>query len=189
MMRAAQIHRKEELFPAFVANTRYKGVWDMEDLYVSIADWFKKRKFKLYETNIKHKHPSPFGVERQYFWKAERFETDYVKIRIDLYMHTYDARDVEIVENNRKKIMTKGRIWIRITGAQEFDYEKSFEKGRFYAHLKHFYNRHIIKKEIDQRYWDFVWHREVMKLQAFVHEKLKVEAREYEHRYQTGVHT
>ena len=58
---------------------RFKGIWDMQDLYETIADWFRRRKYKFHERVYKHKHPSPFGVERQYIWEAERRETDFIQ--------------------------------------------------------------------------------------------------------------
>ncbi|HLC64835.1 MAG TPA: hypothetical protein VJI46_01785, partial [Candidatus Nanoarchaeia archaeon] len=47
---------------------RYKGVWDMDDLYKKMADWFRSRKYNFYERAFKHKTPTAFGKERQYNW-------------------------------------------------------------------------------------------------------------------------
>ena len=80
-----------------VTYIRHSGIWDMQDLYESIADFFRRRKYKFHERVYKHKHPSPFGVERQYIWEAERKESDYVQFHYDVYIHTYDAHDVEVV--------------------------------------------------------------------------------------------
>ena len=51
---------------------RFKGVWDMEDLYESMVDWFRRRKYKFHEKIYKHKHQSPFVIEIQYIWQAVR---------------------------------------------------------------------------------------------------------------------
>ena len=66
------------------AYIKYKGIWDMEDLYESVIDWFRKRKYKFQEKIYKHKHPSPFGVERQYIWQAVRDETEYLRIEYNV---------------------------------------------------------------------------------------------------------
>ena len=68
---------------------RYKGVWDMQDLYQSMVDYFMRKKFKFYERIYKHKHPSPFGIERQYIWRAVRKESEWLQFTVDIYYHTY----------------------------------------------------------------------------------------------------
>ena len=64
----------ERYAPTPTAWVRHIGVWDMQDLYESLVDWFRGRKYKFHELVYKHKHPSPFGVERQYIWRAESSE-------------------------------------------------------------------------------------------------------------------
>lgn len=168
---------------------RYKGVWDMDDLYKKMADWFRQRKYNFYEKVYKHKAPSPFGKERQYVWSAIRKEEDYYLFEIDIYMHTYDAEDVEIKNTDgTSKIMTKGRIWIEFDGRVIFDYEKRWEESRFYAHLRNFYNKYVIKKRIEHILWDILWYREIQKLHELVADTLNLYSKEHEHRYWTGVH-
>ena len=139
----------EKAVPTPTSFIRYKGIWDMQDLYESMAGWFRHRKYKLHEKVYKHKHPSPFGVERQYIWQAEKKETDYEQVIYDVYMHTYDAHDIEVVmPDGAKKTFTKGRIWIEFKGHIIYDYKKRFEKSSFYAQLRNFYNKYIIKKRM-----------------------------------------
>ena len=168
---------------------KYNGVWDMQDLYESAIDWFRKRKYKFHEKIYKHKHPSPFGVERQYVWQATRDEEEYIQLVIDVYMHTYDAHDVEAkMKDGETKTFTKGRIWIEFKGHIIYDYKKRFEKSSFYAQLRNFYNKYIIKKRMEQWWWDMLWYREIHQLHAFVKDRLDMESKGYEHRYWTGVH-
>ncbi|MBW2975752.1 hypothetical protein KY366_08595, partial [Candidatus Woesearchaeota archaeon] len=68
---------------------RFKGIWDMQDIYDTIADWCRKRKLKFHERVYKHKHPSPYGVERQYIWDATRIENEYIQFIYHIYVHTY----------------------------------------------------------------------------------------------------
>ena len=169
------------------AYIKYKGIWDMEDLYESVIDWFRKRKYKFQEKIYKHKHPSPFGVERQYIWQATRDETEYLRIEYNVYMHTYDAHDVEVVmPNGKPKIFTKGRIWIEIRVTMIFDYAKRFDKNAFYRHIKDFYNKFIIRKRIVQLLHP-KYRSEMFALHAFIQHKLKMESDEYEHAHVGGV--
>lgn len=168
---------------------RYKGVWDMEDLYISMIDYLRERKFKFQERVYKHKVSSPFGVERQYMWQANRYEDEYMNWVIDIYIHTYDAHDVEVVMlDGTKSTFTKGRLWIEFRGYIDYDYEKHWEKSAFYAQLRNFYHKFIIRKKMEQMWWDQLWYREIHPLHNKVKEILKSEAEGYEHRYWTGVH-
>ena len=165
---------------------RFKGIWDMQDLYESIADWFRKRKYKFHEKIYKHKHPSPFGVERQYVWLAVRDETEYLEIQYNLYIHTYDAHDVETAMSNGKtKTFTKGRIWIEIKTNWVLDHAKRFDKNSFYRHIKDFYNKYIIRKRIMQLV-NPKYRAEMFALHAFVKHRLKMESDEYEHAHTGG---
>jgi len=169
---------------------RYKGVWQMQHLYESMVDYLRKKKYKFHEKIYKHKHPSPFGVERQYCWQATREETEWMKFIIDVYMHTYDAHDVEVVmKDGKKEIFTKGRIWMEFSGNVEIDYEKRFDESSFYSHIKDWYNKYMMKKVYAQVIWDRLWYRELFKLRWLVKQQLKMEADSYSHRYWMGVHT
>ncbi|MBW2980838.1 hypothetical protein KY360_05470 [Candidatus Woesearchaeota archaeon] len=168
---------------------RYKGIWDMQDLYQSMVDYFRRKKYKFYERVYKHKHPSPFGIERQYMWRATRKESEYLQFQIDIYYHTYDAHDIEVVmADSTKKTFTKGRIWMEFTGKVIYDWEKRWQDNVFYAELKNFFDKYIIRKKMEHMWWDQLWYREIHKLHEIVKEKLKMESQEYEHRFWTGVH-
>jgi len=122
--------------PAYTYFLQYKGAWDMQDLYESMADFFRQQKFKFYEIVYKHKHPSPFGAERQYVWRGERNVEEYYKYVLDIFMHTYEASDIEVtMKDGSKRIFTKGRIRIQFRGRVAVDYEKKWEENAFYAQL------------------------------------------------------
>ena len=166
---------------------RFIGVWDMQDLYGSIADWFRRRKYKLHEKVYKHKHPSPFGVERQYIWQADRKENEYVMATLNLYFHTYDAHDIEMaLPDGTKKIYTRGRLWMELRVKLTFDYEKKWNKKLFYKNLKKFYNDYIIRKRTLQGYSP-KFRLELYRLHAFIKNRLKLENDQFEWRHAVGV--
>jgi len=168
---------------------RYKGVWDMQDLYESMVDWFKKRKYKFREHIYKHKHPSPFGVERQYTWEARRHENDYIEIVYHIYFHVYDARDIEVVmPDGSKKVYTKGRIWFEIKISVLTDYEGRWSDSSFYANLKDFYNKYVIRKNFTEG-WGPKNRYEMYAFVTLIKQRLKMESEEYEHAHFVGVHT
>ena len=168
---------------------QYKGVWDMQDLYESMADFFRQQKFKFYEIVYKHKRPSPFGEERQYVWRGERNVEEYYKYVLDIFMHTYEASDIEVtMKDGSKRIFTKGRIRIQFRGRVAVDYEKKWEENAFYAQLRNFYHKYIIHKKVGAIWWDEFYYKVFNKLHNLVQGRLKMEAEEFESREMAGVH-
>ena len=178
----------DKAVPTPASYIRYKGVWDMQDLYESMVGWFRERKYKFHEKIYKHKHPSPFGVERQYMWFAERKEGDYEQVQYNIYMHTYDAHDIGVVmPDGSKKEYTKGRLWIELKVSFHFDWEKRWDSTSFYRTLKDFYNRYIIRKKYMEGYGP-KFRDEFHQLQALVRNRLKMESDQFEYANMAGVH-
>jgi len=183
---------KSKVFPSAIledpAYINYKGVWDMQDLYESMIDFFMRRKYKFQEKIYKHKHPSPFGVERQYIWEFWRKENDYILIRYQVYIHVYDLHDIEVVTpDGEKKTYAKGRMYMEVKAFTESDYEGRWDENKFYKNLKQFYNAYIIRKNYTQG-WNPKRRYEMYEFVSMVKHKLKMEADEYEHRHFAGVH-
>jgi len=88
----------------------------------------------------------------------------------------------------RKKSLTKGKIWIEFGCYVKYDYEGNFNKNAFYAQLRNFYHKYITKKKMESIWWDQLYYREMHKLHQLIKERLKMETRDYEHRYWVGVH-
>jgi hypothetical protein len=170
-------------------HVRFKGVWDMQDLYEFMANYFKERKYKFYEKIYKHKHPSPYGVERQYCWHAETDVDDVYVYNIDVYMHTYDAHDIEVkTKEGNIRTFTKGRIWIELICHIKMYENHSWLKNRLWANLRIFLNNYIMRKKHGWDSWDVIYYRDVHKLVWLIRRRLKMEYDEYEQKYWTGVH-
>ena len=168
---------------------QYKGIFDMQDLYESIADFFKQKKFKFYEIQQRHRRPGPFGAEILYQFRATRKVEDFYEWIVNVTIETFDMHDVEVVlKEGTKKKMTKGRIWIQILGSCVTDYEKVWEKSAFLAHLKSFYNKYIIKKKFEGVWWDELQYKIVLRLHALIKERLKMASEGSEFRHMAGVH-
>jgi hypothetical protein len=175
--------------PYFTQYIQYKGVWDMQDLYESMADFFRNQKFKFYEVVYKHKHPSPFGAERQYVWKATRNVEEYYQWVIEVFFHTYDSRDVEVkTKDGNNKMFTKGRIWVQIRGRVILDYEKKWEGNAFYAYLRSFYHKYVVQKKLESLWQDTMYYRVMHPLHNLVQQRLKMETEEYEAKMMAGTH-
>lgn len=168
---------------------QYKGIFDMQDLYETIADFFRQKKFKFYEIQQRHRRPGPFGAEVLYQFRATRKVEDYYEWIVGITIETFDMHDIEVVlKNGAKKKMTKGRLWIQLSHNVVTDYEKIWEKSAFLAHLKSFYNKYIIKKRFEGVWWDELYYKIVMRLHALIKERLKMTSEGSEFRHMGGVH-
>jgi len=170
--------------PADTNYIQYKGVWDTQDLYEFVASFFHGQKFKFHEKKYIYKHPGPFGADVKHMWQAERNVEDYYKFVIDIFLHTYDTHDIEVVmKNGSKKIFTKGRLRIQLMGKVETDYEKRWDENAFYANLRNFFHKYVIWKKIEAFWWDNMHYNVFLKLHSLIKERLKMESEAYEHRY------
>ena len=172
----------------FQLKIRYKGTWDMQDLYESAISWLRDRKWKFHERVYKHKHPSPFGIERQYVWMAEQTVDDFVSVRMDIYIHTYDAHDIVMQDKDgNRKTYTKGKFWAIMKTLINFDSSGRFNDSSFWAQLKKFYVERVIKKKIMQGYSPRYRH-ELSLLHNFLMKKLQMETKDYEYANMAGGH-
>lgn len=175
--------------PTWPIYIQYKGIFDMQDLYDSIAGFLTQKKFKLYEVQQRHRRPSPFGAEILYQFRGEREVEEYYKWIVNITIETFDLHDIEVVlKGGARKKMSKGRLWIKFDGVVTTDYEKVWEKSAFLAHLKSFYNKYVIKKRFEGIYWDELHYNIVLKLHALIRERLKMLSEGYEHRYYSRIH-
>jgi hypothetical protein len=167
---------------------RYKGVWDMQDLYGGTVSWLRERKWKFHERVYKHKHPSPYGVERQYIWRAEQRIDDWVMIVMDIYIHVYDAHDVEVVDKEgTRRVFTKGKFWATLKVNDCWDPVKRWDTSSFWGYLKDFYIKYIVKKRRMQGYSPRSRY-ELLSLHKFMMKKLKMETKDFEYANIAGVH-
>ena len=168
---------------------QYKGVFDMQDLYESIADFFMQKKFKFYEKQQRYRKPGPIGPEILYQFEALREIEDYYQWRINLNIETFDLHDVEVVlkDGSRKK-MTKGRLWVQMWATTEVDYHKTWETSAFIARLKSFYNKYMIRKKFEGVWWDEMYYNILLQLHALIRERLKMSSEVYEHRHFDRTH-
>ena len=170
--------------PAYTSYFQYKGVWDMQDLYEFAASFFHRQKYKFYEKRWIQKRPGPFGPEIYYIWEAVKNVEEYYRFVINLFLHTYDTQDVEVImKDGTKRIFTKGRLWIQFSGKVEMDYEKRWQENSFYANLRNFYHKYVVFRKIEAIWWDNMYYNTFLKLQSLVKERLKMESEGYEHRY------
>ena len=126
---------------------RYSGLFDFEALYLAWIDWIKRQEYSFVEKAFKHSGSSG-GAEQELELEGKRNTTEYVQYIIKIKMHSWDVKEVEIVQDGHKKIVYQGKIEVRFAGNVETDWQKKFEKGTFSKFLKNVYEKYIIGREL-----------------------------------------
>lgn len=121
---------------------KYKGLYDYGGLYKFMRAWLEKNQYWVNEDRYKDKLYTAFGTEIEPKWSAWRKINEYVKWNVGVEFHLWDAKDVEVVENDVKKTMTTGRMTITLSANVEFDYAGIFaKKGKFVEFLGNAYKK------------------------------------------------
>ncbi len=141
-----------------VAKIRYRGLFDFEGLFRLMRGWFDAREYEFFERRYKHKSRST-GAELEINFEAHRDINEYARNVIKIFFHIWDAHEVEVVKDGKKKKMWEGRMLIEFSGLVELDYDSHWEHSPFLRHLRNFYHNFVIKGEIDQIWTDKLWYK------------------------------
>lgn len=163
-------------YPMYVHYIKHYGIFDLQGLYQMIYNWLVDRGFEVRELKVKHKVPSAAGEEDEIWWDAWINETDYIKNWISLIFFFYDIKEVEVVKEGKKKKLTRARILIELNGKVETDWQGKWKRNAFLSNLQKFYEKFVIKKDIDNIWWDKLYYN-MLKLQTAIKEYLDQEAK------------
>ncbi len=160
--------------PDFVI--RYKGAVDFDGLYNMICKWMRYRKFKVYEVNHKFKPPE-IEIELDGRRKKDAYKRD----RIYIHFHMFKNKDVEVLRGDKVIKMIELRMKILFKSYIDTNYPniigwQRWKSSKFTLFLQNFFNKYIIKKEIDLQDSDVLYY-ELYELHAKVKEFLKLESR------------
>ncbi|MBI2550259.1 hypothetical protein HYV83_03705 [Candidatus Woesearchaeota archaeon] len=155
---------------------KYRGVFDLDGLYKTMALWFKEKRFELHERLFKSKPP-----ELEVRWEAERKRTNYARELVFVHMHMWGDYDVEVIKNGQKKRMVNVRMIITITGDIEAPYSDIFGRPRWNAsnierRLHALMFKWVMYRELTGLYWDQLYY-ELYSLNNRIKEFLKFGAR------------
>ena len=141
-----------------VTKIRYRGVYDWEGLFRLMRGWFEAREYEFYERRYKHKSKHE-GAELEINFEAWRDINEYARNVIKIYFHIWNAEEVEVVKDGKKKKMWDARMLIEFSGLVELDYDNHWEHSFFLRHLRNFYHEFVIKQEIDNIWTDKLWYK------------------------------
>lgn len=151
----------------------YKGIFDLEGLYRLIIRWLQDRAFEFHEDTYKHK-PGMVGKEQEIKMSAWLKFNDYIRYNFAIYIHVWDMQEVEVVRDNQKVIMIKGRIRIVLDASVDRDWQGQWKKTKTLRRLRAFYDKYVIFKD-NAGVWGDMLHYKLVKLHNEIKEYLGME--------------
>ncbi len=133
---------------------RYKGVFDINELYKIIHDWLISRGYQVHESKYKSIALQTGGKERSFDWNAHRKVTDFVMYWMNIHFQFQDVMDIEVVKDGQTKKLQRGLVLIRLTPALEVDFAERMGRSKFHKTMMSFLMTHMWKKKYDTLWED-----------------------------------
>ncbi|MBD3310503.1 hypothetical protein GF351_04745 [Candidatus Woesearchaeota archaeon] len=156
---------------------KYNGIFDFDEMYHVLQNWIKDQGFWFEERTYKAKVPSAAGAEHDIIWDGWRKVTPYVKYWIYVKWKLWDLKELEVVKDGKKKKLYKSRVRLVIHGKVELDWTKRFGGSKFAQALAEFYNKFIVKKNLENVWWDECYYR-IFKFHALAKEMFDMQAKD-----------
>ena len=154
---------------------QYSGEYDLGGLYQLITNWLFDRNYEYKGNNrFKEKEDLAEGNYMKMDFAGQKKETAYTRLWMKLRIRVWEKKDEEKIIDGEKKLVTGGRIIMRIQGTVEFDWQNRFEGSWFKETIGSFYNW-VMKKEHEILHVDRQEY-EVLKLEYAIKKYLKMEA-------------
>ena len=157
----------------------YKGVFDLKKLYKVVYDWLASRGYEVHESKFKTIQ-KPHGRERQFNWTAYRKVNEFIRFWVAIEWMFNDAQDIEVVENGKKKILTKAQMVIIIQHSIDMDFQRRFTKSALHRHLLAFTENWMFRKKIDTL-WEDKLRFKMYELANYIKESLNMMTKGNEH--------
>jgi hypothetical protein len=133
---------------------RYKGVFDIHELYKIIYDWLISRGYQVHESKYKSIALQTGGKERSFDWNAHKKVTEFVMYWINLHFQFQDLMEVEVIKDGKPKKLVRGLLLIRIQHKLEFDFGERMGRTKFHMSMVNFLTKIMWKKKIDTLWED-----------------------------------
>jgi hypothetical protein len=133
---------------------RYKGIFDIDELYRIINDWLVSKGYQVHESKYKSIALQTGGKERTFDWNAHRKMTDFITVWIFLHFQFQDMMEVEVVKDGKKVKLHKGLIMVRIIHRLEFDFAERMGRSQIGNAIVDFMTKIMWKKKIDSLWED-----------------------------------
>ena len=159
---------------------RYKGIFNLDELYKIVHDWLVSRGYQVHEHKYKSIILPHGGKERAFDWACFRPVTEFVMFHINVHFQIQDVVEVEVVKDGEKQSLHKGRILIRIQHAVELDWNERLAYKSWHQSILKFMGTVMYKKKMDTL-WEDKLRFKCYELQNVVKEALDFMTKGNEH--------
>ena len=160
----------------YVRTIKYAGLFDKEGLLKAMRNWIEYYGYEFHEKSVKHKVPTPAGAEQEIDWWGWRKVNDYIKYNINISLHFWNIKEVDVVRKGKTEKMTAAKIRMDMWGDLEVDWQNRFAGSKFLQALGDFYLKYIVNKSLDL-WWSDQLYYHIYKLHGLVKEYLDMEAK------------
>ncbi len=136
-------HKTPKLF------LRYEGVFDFENLYAYIREFFNNKQYDYIEKGWKEKDATPQGREITVKMIPEKNVTEYIKYAWSVEWKSVDAHPVTVEEGGKSKKKTHARFHLHIQAELIEDWQGLGDK---HSGLADFFSKYVFKRERDNEY-------------------------------------
>lgn len=140
--------------PTIAQVVRYKGVFDIHELYKIIHDWLISRGYQVHESKYKSIAMQVGTKERSFDWNAHKKVTDFVMYWMHIHFQFQDILEMEVVKEGKPKKLQRGLILIRIEPGLEFDFAERMSRDSFHKSIVGFMTTWMWKKKVDSLWED-----------------------------------
>ena len=139
---------------------KYKGIMDYNGLSTYIIRWLLDRHYEVDERTQKHKMSCPHGFEVEREIIAYRDITDFYRYEVKIFMHLWDASEVDAVKQGKKVKLWNARIEVQFHFDVVCDYANKWGTNPFFEKLlKKVFCEYVIKKEIIIKHADPLYYK------------------------------
>lgn len=137
----------------FNQSLRYKGVFDLPEVYRIIHDWLVSKGFEVHEYKYKSITLPGGGKERSFNWFAFKKGNEFIMVHMKIHFQFQDLQQIEVVQNEEKKILNKGVMFIRVAQELDQDYSERFAYSKLHKAILNFMVNFMWQKKIET-YWE-----------------------------------
>lgn len=157
-----------------LSKLRYKGIFDLPNLYHKMFMWGEERDYEFFERAYKHKWRGK-SAEIELKWIFQQELSSFTKALIKVHFHLWDYKEVEVVKDGVKKKMNSARMFIDFTGEMHMDWQNRWSDTWWKRKMRDFYIDYVMRQEAATSWWDKLWYN-ANKLQQLTKRELGMES-------------
>ena len=135
----------ESLYLAKGAKLKWNGIYDMNNVYKKMKQWFDSKGYDFKETQYLER-AKPNGTQLEISWKATKKASDYFLYTIEVLFLVIGMNKVEVERDERKFKLEKGEIEIQFTAYLIKDYKDRWKEMPLRRNI---YEKFIVKDRIE----------------------------------------